>query len=185
MSFKTFTQSDWLEFFGIICSLFVGIVSLVIALKTLRQNSKMIEESTRPYVVIYQKVTYVQDTNFYIVIKNMGQTGAVIKNVSCDINDLNNYVYLKPVNPFDFIENTFIAPNQSFLITLDPHKLSINKIDLINFEVIYSSKQKTYKENYQINFAFETYIVHSKSSTKNEELSNISFCMQEMIKQQI
>ena len=43
-----FSISDWIEFCGVLVSMFIGIVSIVVAVLTLRQNSKMIAESTRP-----------------------------------------------------------------------------------------------------------------------------------------
>lgn len=45
------TTTDIIEIIGIIASTTVSIVAIVISVMTLKQNSKMIEESTRPYVV--------------------------------------------------------------------------------------------------------------------------------------
>lgn len=180
IDFSKFSQSDWVELIGIMRSLFVGIISLIIAIKTLKQNSNMIEESTRPYIVIYPKVTYVNTTDFYIVLKNMGQCGAIMKSVKCDIN-LSTYVFLKHINPFDKIANTFFAPNQSIFFELDKMKLQSNNIDCINFEIQYATSRKTYKENFSINCAFENSIVHTRVITENKELKNICYALQEMI----
>lgn len=182
--FSKFTQGDWLEFAGIICSLFVGIVSLFIALKTLRQNSKMIEESTRPYIMIYSKTTYVQDTEFYIVIKNMGQSGAIIENVACDIK-LEDYIYLSSINPFDKISNTFLAPNQSIYFQLDAVKLKKYNIKQINFEIEYHTGKRTYNEKCPINFELVSSIKHIRANTENKEMRGIYFALQELIEENL
>ena len=46
------TTTDIIEIIGIIASTTVSIVAIVISVMTLKQNNKMIEESTRPYVVV-------------------------------------------------------------------------------------------------------------------------------------
>ena len=47
------SPSDYIEIVGIITSLIVSVVAVVIAVKTLKQNALLLEESTRPYVVAY------------------------------------------------------------------------------------------------------------------------------------
>ena len=67
------TTSDWIEIFGILASLITSIIAIIISVKTLQQNNKMIEESTRPYIVVCGKVINCQDPTFYLVIKNYGR----------------------------------------------------------------------------------------------------------------
>ena len=52
------TVSDVIEIVGIIASLITSIVAIAISVKTLKQNSRMIEDSTRPYVSVYIGNTY-------------------------------------------------------------------------------------------------------------------------------
>ncbi len=182
--FSNFTQGNWLELVGIICSLFVGVVSLFIALKTLKQNSRMIEESTRPYVVIYSKTIYIQDTEFFIVIKNMGQSGAIIENVACDIK-LADYIYLSSKNPLDKVSNTFLAPNQSVYFQLDSVKLGKCKEKQLNFEIEYRTDKRTYKEKCPVNFELSSSILHIRSNVENKEMRGIYFAMQELIEQNL
>ena len=47
--------SDVIEILGIIASLITSVIAIVISVKTLHQNSQMIEESTRPYIVVYSQ----------------------------------------------------------------------------------------------------------------------------------
>lgn len=58
-----------------------AIVSIAISIYTLRQNNRMVEESTRPFIVIY--FTYV-DSLGYFIIKNEGNSLAVIDSLICD-----------------------------------------------------------------------------------------------------
>lgn len=49
----TLTTSDVIDLIGIFASLFIGVIAIIISILSLRQNSKMIEESTRPNIQIY------------------------------------------------------------------------------------------------------------------------------------
>lgn len=62
-----FTISDVIQIIGILASLITSILAIVISVLTLKQNSKMIEESTRPYVAIYSKTTNFQSPQYYLV----------------------------------------------------------------------------------------------------------------------
>lgn len=141
-------QTDWIELAGVIVALVVGIISIVISVNTLKLNSKMIEGSTRPYIVIYFETLSIKGNINYIVIKNFGKTGAKI--TTFDYPD-----YVKNVqgegkflfDEFADINGMFIAPGQSILLRIfefpdDWHTL--------NFHIEYSAGSKTYKENYAI-----------------------------------
>ena len=81
--FEFFTISDWIQFIGVMVSFAVGIASIIIAVITLRQNSKMIAESTRPYIVVQFERAYTSTLRCYFVVKNYGQTGAKITDFKC------------------------------------------------------------------------------------------------------
>ena len=76
--FEFFTISDWIQFIGVMVSFAVGIASIIIAVITLRQNSKMIAESTRPYIVVQFERAYTSTLRCYFVVKNYGQTLSLI-----------------------------------------------------------------------------------------------------------
>ena len=75
-----------------ILSFVLAVISVITVVMTLKQNNKMIENSTRPYIVIYGRYTDFQDPTYYLVVKNMGQTGASISEFNCNI-DLSQYAY--------------------------------------------------------------------------------------------
>ena len=70
--------SDIIQLIGILISLATSIAAIMISVKSLKQNSKMIEESTRPYISIYGASTYIGSSDYYIVLKNFGQSSATI-----------------------------------------------------------------------------------------------------------
>ena len=72
----TLTTSDVIDLIGIFASLFIGVIAIIISILSLRQNSKMIEESTRPNIQIYPVFL---DDFFYIIIRNFGNSEAVIE----------------------------------------------------------------------------------------------------------
>ena len=82
--------SDWINLSLSILSFILAVISVITVVITLRQNHKMIEESNRPYISIYGDETNFSSPQFYIVIKNFGKTGAIIKSLECDI-DLSKY----------------------------------------------------------------------------------------------
>lgn len=47
---------DWIAVATMFITAFTAISSIIIAKETLKQNNKMIEESTRPYIVFYKDI---------------------------------------------------------------------------------------------------------------------------------
>ena len=82
--------SDWINLSLSILSLILAITSIITVVLTLKQNNKMIESNTRPYISVYGDMTNFANLQFYIIVKNFGKSGAVIKDFTCDI-DLKKY----------------------------------------------------------------------------------------------
>ncbi len=75
-----------IEVISIVVSLLTSTIAIIISIKTLKQNSKMISDSTRPYVVMYSKTTNFQTHQLHLILKNFGQSGAVITQFECDFD---------------------------------------------------------------------------------------------------
>lgn len=178
-TFEPLTTTDIIEIIGIIIALITSIVAIVISVETLKQNSKMIEESTRPYLVIYGNSTNFQSPNFYLIIKNFGQSGATVQTLSCNL-DLAKYSYNENYVPFSHIAGTTIAPGQSFLCNLDTHKLYKEEI-VLDFSITYSACNKTYIENFSINPKTYSDLVQTRASTKDAELKIMSYSLQSLV----
>lgn len=179
------TLSDWINLSLSILSLFLAIASIIIVVLTLKQNNKMIENSSRPYVVMYGEMTNFSDLTFYIVLKNCGNSGAIIKNIVCDL-DLSKYNYSISITPFEAIKNTLIAPNQNITCNIDHQKLNQDSITCFNIEIEYQSLQgKVYKEKYPINYGAFKKNITTKISTEGKELKAISYTLQEMVQKDL
>lgn len=179
--------SDVVQMIGIIASLATSVIAIGISVKSLKQNSRMIEDSTRPYISIYGTGVYIGSSNYYITIKNFGQSSATITSFTYDfdlskciddrINDPQNISPYK--EPFENIENTTMAPNQSFHAIIDFNK-TIKQTKVINFNIKYSSGTHEYEEDICLNLIgnLGNYVLLPQNS--NSELVTISETLQNM-----
>lgn len=131
-----------------ILSFLLAAISVVTVVITLRQNHRMIENSTRPYVVVYCERTRVSLPAYYICIKNYGQSSATIRSLSCN-HSLGDLSLTYGNIPFANLTDTVIAPGQSFICPIDYEKAR-QKSPLI-FEINYVSDCKWYRESYTLN----------------------------------
>ncbi len=69
--FYSLSPSDTIQLLGIVASLITSLAAIIISLMTLRQNSKMIEDASRPVVSIYGECINVGPSTFYIVIYSL------------------------------------------------------------------------------------------------------------------
>lgn len=140
-----FTRSDWIELFGIFASIILSIVAILIALLTLRQNSKMLEESTRPYICISFDSIRISSYLPRFTIKNYGQTGATI----IEFLYPNNIDFGKEIfnEQFAHVVGLFLAPQQSVSIEL----LKIpDEITNVEFSIKYKTVKKKYTEKFDL-----------------------------------
>ena len=172
--------SDIINIVLCILSFILAAISVVTVVITLKQNSKMIENSTRPYIVIYGRVTNFQNPAYYLVVKNMGQTGAEITEFDCDI-DLSKYSYSTEITPLGHMKGTFLAPGKSIITNINSIKLSEENIDDILFNITYNSGVKTYKEQYKVHYRANRDNIQARASTKDKELKIISYTLQDLV----
>jgi len=140
------TISDIIQLLSALIALFLGLVSIKISIKAMSQNSKMIEEATRPILIIYSE--YIDDFTFNLVVKNIGKSCGTIKKFICDFELLTSGSYA--FNGGDYISD-FIT------ITLPPNgsckcPLCYEKINRpVKFDITYESSTKSYKDQVYIN----------------------------------
>lgn len=175
------TVSDWIEIFSIICSSILSIVAIVISVLTLVQNNKMIFESNKPNITIFSKVLSFTSPYPFLVLKNFGVSGATILNIEYD-GDLKNYLEREP---FKNMKNVFIAPNQTFVYSLNHKDFDYEKT--FNFKISYKYLDKTYTEEHQVSFNQYLDIAYTKIHFKNSKIDTkeLSDVLQEMIIQDI
>lgn len=180
--FEFISISDWIQIIIAIITLFSVISSIAIAIATLKQNNKMIEDSTRPYIAIYKETLNINKPREYIAIKNFGSSFGKITNLEFDksiFNKINNGFKTE----IKFLNNITLAPNQKYLL---PIKTSETDISNIIFHLEYKSSTHNYKETFDINLEQDYSIAYNhqnKSTSKPlNELFTISNSIQELIK---
>lgn len=173
------TVSDWIELIGIIVGLITSIVAIFVSMKTLQQNSRMIEESTRPYITISKQVIAISTPREYLVLKNYGSSGAEIISIdsSIPIDTMISEDAIKR-DPFGYLVGTFVAPGQTFSPVFSTKNI---KEDFITFTIKYKSDNKIYTTVSTIKVMQDHGILYTKHSTEGKELDTISRTLQEMI----
>lgn len=162
-----------------ILSFLLAVVSVITVIVTLKQNSTMIENSSRAYVSIYGDSINCQSPNFYIVVKNFGCSNALITSFQCD-TDLSKFSYDENFTPFSRIENTSIAPNQAFKCTLNHLSLFNSGIPTITFRITYKSNNKNYSDTFLIHLDAFPNLIRTRAHNKDNELTVISEALQEL-----
>lgn len=173
--------SDCIQLMGIISSLIASIVAIIISLVTLRQNSKMIEESSRAVIGIYGESINSGSPTFFLVVKNFGNSLATILNFSTDFDFTDCYGFRTNKNWINELNNCSIAPGQSRICKLDYGKIT----QPVTFQIKYRSSGKTYSEKMTIDLKAGAAMVTSKIATKNEDLRTISYTLQEMLQKHL
>lgn len=72
------TTSDWINLSLSAISLIIAIASIWAAVATLKQNRRMLEASSRPYIAIYTDCICVREQSTCFVLKNFGNSPARI-----------------------------------------------------------------------------------------------------------
>ena len=165
-------------------SFILAALSLVFVIITIRQNNKMlsqnsdmIENSTRPYVVIYNDLVNGGGTPIqFLIIKNFGQTAAKIQ--SLEITPKVHVHYSDEL--FKYMKNQTIAPGQSYTSAF-----KLDDTDLVlTASITYTSGQKTYSEKYFISQKAISDNVHSKIKVENGDHAQkvIAGCFQDYLR---
>ena len=178
-SFSPLTTTNIIEILGIIFSSIASLIAIIISVKTLKQNSKLIEESTRPYLVMYQALTNFQMPTYYLILKNFGQSGATICSIDCSPN-LVDYSLCNSHVPFLNFGNETIAPGQSFVCSLDKNKVFAQPVTF-HFSITYTSNGHLYSDSFSINPDVTANMVQTRASTPGEELKIMSFALQDLV----
>lgn len=173
-----FTKAEIIQILSVLVSLVIGVISTIIAVKTLRQNHKMIEETSRPYVMIYLGITNFQSPTAYLIVKNFGKSAAHITGISCDY-DLSMISLDENHIPFSHLVKTTLAPGQSirYIVNL---MTTIKENDVLNFNLQYESEFKKYSEKCTINPASEADAPYARAATDEHELIIISYALQDI-----
>lgn len=169
MDLKTMDLKTIIELISIFATLIISIISIVIAVKSLKLTRKSIEDANRPYVVSSIETSVSFYIEKYLLIKNYGNTAAKIKSINfsetIDNQNLNRFIHS--------IEGAYIAPNQSYEFSL--RNLG-NNISLVgNMEIEYEDDLKKYNNvsnlTTKVIAKIETVTSTNKNDFENELLN--------------
>lgn len=175
------SPSDIIQIIGILVSLFTSTIAIIISVKTVIQNSKMIEESTRAVICIYGDSINPGSPMFYLIVKNCGHSLATITKFDTDFDFTDCYGFRTDRNFVEDLSCCTIAPGQSRICRLEYSKITRP----ITFHIEYLSATKKYVESYTVDLKSGSNMLVSKVSTKDKELSTISYTLQEILQKNL
>ena len=165
-----------------VLSFILAAISVVTVVITLQQNSRMIENATRPYLVVYSEKTNIGFPTYYLCVKNLGQSGATISQFSCDKN-LGEISFSSNVIPFQHLEGTFLAPGQTIYCSIDYTKAK--DFPPVTFSLAYTANSKKYEETITISFDAYSDLLLLRTGSKDEPLKAIASAMQELVEKNL
>ncbi len=174
------TLSDVIQLIGICVSSLISLVAVILSLITIRQNAKSIEDSTRPYIVIYNDLVNGANTPIqFLIIRNFGQTAATIKKL--EITPQIPVQYSDEL--FGHFKNQTIAPGQSYSTAFKLKDPSIT----LTASVTYTCGKKTYSESYSISQKAISDNVHAKVKVEDSIHAQqiIAGCFQDYLRSRL
>ncbi len=156
------TIMESIQLAGVLVAISVGLISIAISIITLRQNRKMIESSTRPYIIISFDVLRNGSPVPYFVLKNYGSTGATL--TSFEFSDSLKCVTESYLQQFENIPGLFLAPQQSKIFYFPVFAYEIKEA---TFTYSYTNNIHTYTEK----IVLKTQLHNFTSSVSNEDFS--------------
>lgn len=177
----TLSASSLISLIGIVVSLVASLIAIFISVASLKQNSKMIEESSRPIIGIYSESVNFGSPTFYLVIKNFGNSLAVITKFKPDFDFSDCYGFRSEKNWLNDFSNVSIAPGQSHICRLEYDKITRP----VTFEIEYKSGIKTYSDKITVDLKAGASMLTAKTATEGKELRTISYTLQEMVQKNL
>lgn len=177
--------SDWINVVLSALSLILAMISVITVVITLRQNHRMVENATRPYVTLYGAVTGFDTAVFYLVLRNYGQSSALITEFSSSTDTSRLTFDARLPTPFEHIVGHTLAPGQAVQVPINHRQLKPEETSL-SFIIKYSCAGKTYKEAATVNIQahYDNLIVHADQQ-KNNAVETISRTLQEIAVRQL
>ena len=154
--------SDKIQIISIFTSSILSIVSVCIAIATLKQTNYIARESNRANIVVYMNKNRAESWPS-IFIKNFGQSPGKVLNIEINPSLENSITSKKFITDYT---DLFLAPNQSISTIVDIRNID-PKIFTIN--ITYETLGKIYSESYTINFEYRSSVLYSYSQPKNTD----------------
>lgn len=165
-----------------VLSFLLAAISVVTVVITLRQNNKMIEESTRPVISVYTDEINAGNPFFYLIVRNFGKSPAYITKFEYDFDFKGCYKIRNDRDYLEGLNNAVLAPGQSRICTLDYAKIDKE----VTFTLEYhSGAKKVYSDKFTIDLKAGVSMPYGKVATEVKELRTISYTLQEMLQKNL
>lgn len=174
---------DWIALATMFITAFAAISSIVIAISTLKQNSQMIENATRPYIVIYKDTININSPAEYLVIENFGTSAGTIIDMAYNKQQLNALFNKTAIdlNLIKFFSNITLVPHQRYLFPINSNNVKDKNFVI---KISYLASGKKYDETFDINLSQDYFVTYNKQNKtdSNKEIFTISNAIQELVK---
>ena len=167
-----------------VLSFILAAISVITVVLTLRQNNKMIEATSRAYIVVNAQYINFRNHQIVLVVRNYGSSGAIIKKISFD-KDLTKYTFELNMQPFEELKNMTFAPNQNLQCDIDNLVIGQDGLDIVTCNVEYISNGKNYKEEFMINFKAISHNIDTRVNCKDNDLKAIAYILQEHVRKNL
>lgn len=165
-----------------VLSFLLAAISVVTVVITLRQNNKMIEESTRPVISVYTDEINAGNPFFYLIVRNFGKSPAYITKFEYDFDFKGCYKIRNDRDYLEGLNNAVLAPGQSRICTLDYAKIDKE----VTFTLEYhSGAKKVYSDKFTIDLKAGVSMPYGKVATEGKELRTISYTLQEILQKNL
>ncbi len=160
--------SDWINVVLCILSFLLVVISIWVSIRTLKQNEKMIENATRPYImVVYETMILPHDLKRYVVVKNYGQTAAKILHMTC--TGIQNEFFLEQLRK---CVGATLAPSQRLFYYYGGPNLG--DVEMPIFDYQYTANGKIYSEKVQLQ------LITGANTSRAKGEDAVSFALQEI-----
>lgn len=162
--FMSLSTSDKIQIFAIISSTLISIVSIFIAIATLKQNSYFTREASRANIVFYidKKRT---NSCYSLIIKNFGNSPGRLLEI--DVTPKLSYKKTNlSINMKTLTEcsNIFLAPSQSISSIFDFREYDDKEFKI---KIKYETLGKIYIESYTINLDYRDNVLIEKPTIRD------------------
>lgn len=178
---------DHIQAIGPLVSFFTSIAAIVISVIAVKQTQQSIENAARPYVTIYYKYISIISLHHYFVIKNLGQSEAIITKFKCS-QDLSQLKDKNGNTPFSHIINTSFAPGENMVFYLENLTPMLNKLkdgEVFIFDIEYRCGRKKYKNHITVNPLVYDDTPISRQFMEGSAEKVIAYALQDMIEKML
>lgn len=151
--------SDIIQLISICVALLLGLISIIISVVSLKQNSRIIKESNMAQIEVFPFKVY-GDIVPRIRIQNFGKTTATITDIVVTPDIPNNAIS----NPFECFKGLSIAPNQSYIMLFACIGNPIPPLEEFDIKITYQTLNEIVVSNQHINYKY----LHSYNETSTD-----------------